>query len=129
MMNLGLVVALVVLSASLSFGQTKQAPVSVTGKKVEATRGASKYERPTTDVVAPQPDNSRGSCCLNFDNYTGYYVDVWVDGTYRGRVSPYDYDGLCVGDGYTTWYAETAGGTYYWEGSGNCSGTYTLNLK
>ncbi len=125
--NVVLTVAMMVLSINFSNAQTKG--VDVIGQKVEASRGAVKHERPTEDVVAPK-DTTRGPvCCLGFDNYTGYYIDVWVDGTYRGRVTPYEYDDLCVTGGITSWYAETAGGSYYWNGSGDCQGSFNIKLK
>lgn len=100
--------------------------------KVESTRG-NKYERPTTDNPVPAPSNSRGSaaysCCIDFDNWTGYYIDVWVDETYRGRLSAWDNSTICVQEGWTTVYAETVGGTYYWSDEGMCSGFYTLKIE
>lgn len=87
-----------------------------------------KYTLPSKDVVAAKPDNSRGSCCLNFDNWTGYIIYVWVDGDYRGTVSPWDEGSICVGDGWTTFYARTAGGTYEWSSEGQCMGYFNIKL-
>ncbi|MGB3345616.1 MAG: hypothetical protein WBA61_17025 [Aequorivita sp.] len=119
---------LVLFSMSVTV-QAQSKPQDVFGQKVEATRGAQKHERPDDNVQMPKPDKSRGACCLNFDNYTGYYIDVWVDDVYRGRVSAYDEGNVCVYDGYTTWYAETAGGTYYWNGKGECQGSFNIKLN
>lgn len=116
----------VVLGISASLAQ----PVTVVGTKMDPARG-SKCEKcvlPTTDTPAPKPDNTRGLCCLDFDNWTGYYLDVWVDNVYRGRVEPWDRDGLCVASGWTTWYVQTAGKTYYWEGEGTCNGDYVIKI-
>jgi len=123
--NVVLTLSMLVLTINYSNAQTKGQ--DVIGQKVEASRGV-KYERPTEDVVAPKENTRGGVCCLGFDNYTGYYLDIWVDETYRGRVAPYDYDDLCVAGGITTWYAETAGGTYYWNGSGDCEGSFNIKL-
>ncbi|MFN5169080.1 MAG: hypothetical protein ACK5DD_05615 [Cyclobacteriaceae bacterium] len=98
----------------------------ITASKVEKSRGASQRALPDDSKPTVKPDKSRGSCCLEFDNYTGYYIDVWVDNAYRGRVAPWDLGSICVGNGYTTWYAETAGGTYSWSDSGQCN---SVNLS
>lgn len=127
-LNVGVVLTMLVLSINYSNAQTKGG-VDVIGKKVEATRGAVKHERPTKDVEAQKEDASRGACCLGFDNYTGYYLDVWVDDVYRGRVAPYKAGDICVANGFTTYYVETAGGTYYWDGSGDCQSSYNIKLQ
>jgi hypothetical protein len=80
-------------------------------------------------VAKPDFSKARGTCCLDFDNWTGYYIDVWVDSEYRGRVSPWEDGDVCVGDGWTTWQAKTAGGTYSWSGSGACSSYVTIKLE
>lgn len=96
---------------------------------VIATKGTPPgYELPTEDIMQPKPDDSRGDCCLNFDNYTGYTIYVWVDDTFRGTVAPWDDDYVCVGTGWTTWFARTAGGTYSWKGQGECRGWFNLKL-
>lgn len=124
--NFLIILVMVCLSFSSfqSFGQR----TDVVAKKVDKNRGASQYTLPTTDVVAPKPDKSRGSCCLNFDNWTGYTIYVWVDGTFKGIVGAWDDGGVCVGSGLTKWYARTAGSTYEWSGEGECVGSYNLKL-
>jgi hypothetical protein len=106
--------------------------MAVAKKKVDATRGANpniKSEAPSTDVEAPKPSKTRGSCTVQFNNNTGYYVKVYVDGTYKGTLSPYEAGTVTVYSGYTTIYCITTGGTYDWTASGNCEGTYTYNLN
>ncbi|MEO6254374.1 MAG: hypothetical protein ABIO79_13760 [Ferruginibacter sp.] len=111
-----------------SFAQSSRG-TDVVGSKVDKSRGASQYTLPTTDVEAPKPDKSRGTCCINFDNWTGYTVYVWVDGVFKGTVNAWQDGGVCVGSGWTKWYARTAGGTYEWSGEGDCQGNYNLKLK
>lgn len=96
---------------------------------IKDSRGAT-LELPDDSKPVPKPDlsSARGSCCLDFDNWTGYYIDVWVDDTYKGRVSPWDDGDVCVGDGWTTWVAKTTGGTYTWSNSGQCNGYYTITI-
>ncbi|PLW93454.1 MAG: hypothetical protein C0592_06105 [Marinilabiliales bacterium] len=82
------------------------------------------------DVERPDPTATRGSYCeLTFDNYTGYYINVWVDGEYRGMLDPWGTGYVTVGSGWTTWYCETSGGTYFWQDKGSCNGEQWWNLK
>lgn len=113
-----------------SFAQGSKARTDVMGTKVDKSRGASQYTLPTKDVAAPKPAKKvRGTCCINFDNWTGYTVYVWVDGVFKGTVNAWQDGGVCVGSGWTKWYARTAGGTYEWSGEGDCQGNYNLKLK
>jgi hypothetical protein len=88
---------------------------------------------PAGDAPVSKP-KKRGYCYMKMDNYTGYYVDIWVEDTYMGRLSPYatsvQFD-VWVPGNWTHWYAKTAGGTYYWSNDSYCndSRTFTLNLK
>lgn len=115
----------VLLLGMMTFAQDG---VDVMAEKVEKSRSASDYVLPTTDVEAPKPDVSRSACCLNFDNYTGYILHVWVDGSYKGSVGPWRDAGVCVAPGPTTWYVRTAGETYSWSGSGDCRSYYNLKI-
>jgi hypothetical protein len=124
-------VAMFILVVLVAAASALAQPSTVKAVKKDPSRG-SKCEKcvvPTTDIAAPKPDASRGQCCLDFDNWTPYILDVWVDGVYRGRVAAWDRDGLCVGSGWTTWYVETIGHTYYWEGEGECNGDYVLTIE
>ena len=102
--------------------------VVVNGKKGEG----SKHLTPPGD---DQPlKKHRGSCYMYMDNYTGYYVDIYVEDKYMGRLSPYAtsvrFD-VWVPGNWTHWYAQTAGGTYYWTNDSYCndSRVFTLNLN
>lgn len=112
-----------------SFAQAKK-KVAVYGKSGSGDKNMS---APAQDEVRPK-GKKRGTCYLYLDNYTGYYVDVWVENQYQGRLSPYAtsvrFDVWTPGD-WTKWYAKTAGGTYYWENSSYCndSRVFTINLK
>lgn len=104
----------------------------LTGAKVEKSRGAARA-MPDDSKPEAKPEKSRGSgpgtCCLSFSNYTGYYVDIWVDNVYRGRLNPWDDGDVCVGNGFTSWYAESSGGTVFWSDASNCNGNKVWNLK
>lgn len=112
----------------VSVGAFAQKATDVIGQKTKPANLA-KFTLPTTDVAAPKPDTRAALCCLNFDNWTGYTLYVWVDGNYKGTVSSWDEGRVCVGDGWTTYYVRTAGGTYEWEGSGNCYSAFNIRLE
>src|ERR1044071_9140071 len=101
-------------------------------KMVAGTRGSKvKTDVPTTDVAAPAPTN-RGTaddCHLTFDNYTGYWIKIYVDGNYKGMVEPWGTGEVWVFGGWTSWYCETAGGTFYWENSGDFFCDCWVNLR
>lgn len=83
---------------------------------------------PAKDMPAPARkggQKTRGMACyVNFDNYTPWYVEAFVDGTYRGTVAPYGDLDTVTGDGPTTIYARarfTDGSMKYWgPRTGNC---------
>ena len=107
----------------------KKTTVKIESKAVDASRGSSnpkiKGEAPTTDKAEGKP---RGTCSVYFDNYSGLYVKVYVDGYYRGTLSPYGSFTVNVADGYTEIYCISTGGTRDWEATGNCTGRYIYSL-
>jgi hypothetical protein len=111
---------------SLSFGQ--ESPKSVTGKKFDKKGAGANLVVPNTDVVAPKPDKTRSQCCISFDNYTGLWLDVWVDGVYKGHIAPWEEGDVCVYSGWTTYYIRSSGGTYEWSDSGDCNGWFSLKI-
>ena len=72
-----------------------------------------------------EEDKSRGDvCCPNYygdliiDNWTGYYIDIYVESKYRGTVAPYDKKVTWAILGTTRLYAkavfEDTGSYLYW---------------
>jgi len=65
---------------------------------------------------------SRGSgvytCWVYFHNYTGYTIDIYVDGYYEGTLGAYADAYITTGDGYTTVYGRSIGQTREWNFSG-----------
>ncbi len=117
-------------ASSNSYAQsTKKVSRTVKAKTVDASRGSNsniKSDAPTSDVAQPK---ARGAACsIYFSNYTGYYVNIYVDGYYRGQLSPWGGGTVVVGDGYTSIYCITAGKTLEWSDAGNCFGSYTFKL-
>jgi hypothetical protein len=110
--------------------KTKVVTRTVKAKTVEASRGANtniKSDMPSSDTPVAQARGA-ASCNINFSNYTGYYVNVYVDGYYKGQLSPWGSGSVVVGDGYTSIYCITAGRTLEWSDAGNCYGSYTFRL-
>mgnify|MGYP003573930785 CR=1 FL=1 len=101
----------------------KEAKVlEVKGQAAEKTRGVSPYiktPKPTSDeVVVPKPDKDEKAradyCKVIVDNWTGFAIDVYVDGTYAGTVSAWSDGYTWAIEGKTQLYAESVGGTTYW---------------
>ena len=128
---LGIFAAVCMLLAfsSTTYAQKKVAR-TVKAKTVDASRGSNsniKSDAPTSDVAQPK---ARGAACsIYFSNYTGYYVNIYVDGYYRGQLSPWGGGTVVVGDGYTSIYCITAGKTLEWSDAGNCFGSYTCKQR
>lgn len=121
-----------ILAFSTSSYAQKPKAISKTVKSatVSASRGANpniKSEAPSSDAPVAQ-SRSANLCSIYFTNYTGYYINIYVDGYYKGQLSPWGGGTVVVGDGYTTIYCITAGKTLEWRDSGNCLGSYTYRL-
>ena len=133
---------LLLLTAIFAFGvtatQAQDKPnkeKTVNSKEVSKTRGANpniKSAKPTTDTPEADPSKSRGSgsgtCQVYFNNHTGYVVDVYVDGNFKGTLAAYGSGNVYVGSGYTTVYCISAGGTREWSDKGDCSYYAAENL-
>ena len=108
----------------------KKVSRTVKAKTVEASRGANaniKSEAPTSDEPVAQARGA-AACSIYFSNYTGFYVNVYVDGYYKGQLAPWGGGTVVVADGYTSIYCITAGKTLEWSDAGNCFGSYTFRL-
>lgn len=133
---------LVVVFAAFMFSsvnaQEKETKVvEVSAAKVESTRGASPHittPKPVNDeVVVPKPaenDKARGGYCkVIVDNWTGYTIDVYVDGDYAGTIAAWDEGYTMAIAGRTKLYAQSVGGTVYWGPSYvDCNTEYTWKL-
>jgi hypothetical protein len=122
------------LTAQVGFGQTgiaqkKQIIKEVTGVKVEKARGENPNIKTGVPTIDKPVEKQRGSCSIYFDNYTGYVINVYVDGYFKGTVDAFGGGWVNVGSGYTTIYCITVGGTYEWKDAGNCEGEYRFKLR
>lgn len=99
------------------------------GTKVVKSRGVSEYVIPSGDVAIEKPVMSRGGCVVKFDNWTGFYIDLWVDKVYKGRLNPWENSQLVLPEGYTEVYCRSMGETYQWQSSGECNEEFSLKLE
>lgn len=84
-------------------------------------------------------DNSRGDYYgpnysdVVIDNWTGYYIDIYVNGNYRGTVSPWDKKVTWAIPGTNTLYAKAVfddGSYLYWGPKATYTGyQYTWKLN
>ena len=74
---------------------------------------------------------SRGTTAtINFDNYTGLFVKVYVDGNYKGTIDAWGKASITVKSGYNSVYLVSVGGTKEWNASpGSTSGVWTYTLR
>jgi hypothetical protein len=130
----GIVVALVVIFALLASAQNApnaSAPTSArtaTDKSAKSRGGPDaniKEDKnqvatndPAQEPAAPpqkggQKQRGPNDCWLTADNYTPWYINVYVDGTYRGQLSPWGKGIVNAGAG-TTLYgrADFPNGSY-----------------
>ena len=125
------VVLAIVLPGSLTTVQGQKGKSKVIELKAQkpTTRGEDpniKGDKDTNDpnsnLAAPQQKGGAktrggGSCEVRFDNRTRWFVKLYVDGSYRGTISPYG-DGVAyTGAGSTTVYARAnfdTGDYLYW---------------
>ncbi len=73
-----------------------------------------------------------GYCRVGIDNWTGWYIRVYVDGTYRGTIAPWDESHCYTGSGPTKIYAVAVfedGSRFTWGPRVvNCSRAYNWEL-
>ncbi len=96
-------------------------------------------QRPINDKNKPAPPStSRGDVYgpdysdVVIDNWTGYYLDIYINGNYRGTVSPYDKKVTWAIPGTNTLYAKAVfndGSYLYWGPQPTYTGySYTWKL-
>jgi type II secretory pathway pseudopilin PulG len=99
----------------------------------EKTRGADeniKTAKPGDDTPKAKVEKTRGeSCYIYVNNYTGYSIDIYVDGDWMGTIAAYATAYTTTYPGNTKFYAKSIGGTRYWGPSYfDCQYEYTWNL-
>ncbi len=123
-----------IIGLTVAFGNKAMAQAPAKKKvAVIAQEVKEKKDLPGPEA-GPREKKTRGYCYAYFDNFTGHYVDIWVEGIYQGRLSPYATSvriDVWVPGNWTKWYAETTDKSLYWSNSSYCndSRVFTLNLK
>lgn len=79
------------------------------GNKVKADE----YTKLAKDYEA-LAGTTRGYCWVRVNNYSSWTVDVYIDGWYKGTLSPGYYSYFKIWEGYTKLYAEGTYTDYYW---------------
>jgi hypothetical protein len=109
-------------------------------RDVEKTRDGSNaniiYRIPATDetgvagpVAKGGTDKGDCGCQLTFDNYTEWYVEIYIDGASQGIVGPWQKNLVTVNSGKRKVYMITAGGSKEWSvDSGTCKGKFTWGI-
>lgn len=102
----------------------------LTATRVVKSRGAEEYVLPdmNDEVAIERPVLSRGGCVVKIDNWTGYYVDLWVDKNYKGRLNPWENSQLIMPNGFDEIYCRTMGESYQWMAGGECNEQFVLSL-
>lgn len=123
--------AFMLIAPNNANAQAKAPTKNVTVKAKSGSSGMNVMQ--PNDNKPREKSKKRGYCYVWFDNPTGYYVDVWVEDIYQGRLAPYStsvrIDVWTPGD-WTKWYAQTIGGSYYWSQSSYCNDSrlFTITL-
>ncbi|WP_316784652.1 hypothetical protein [Pedobacter frigiditerrae] len=126
-LQIWLTVIMMLLGANVFGQQIKKVEIQSTA--VVKSRGANpkiKSDIPAVDVPIAK---ARGGCTIKFDNYTGLYIRVYVDGYYKGTISPWGNATVTTTDGYSSVYLVSAGGTREWTASGDCRTIWNYTLK
>jgi len=120
--------------------QTKQKKtVETVSKQKNAGESIITITVPKTTNVPGSPateDKTKGDvygsdyCDVTIDNWTGYSIDIYIDGAFRGTLAPYDKRVTWAIPGTTKLYAEAYGTSYYWGTySFSCDYAYTWKLS
>lgn len=113
--------------------------VEIKSQEVPKTRSLN----PNIKIKAPKNDNNplpasvkKGNktpglkdCEIVFDNYTGYFIEVYLDGEYKGTIGEWGSLYVTVTSGYAKVYCIITGGTKEWNVEGNCEGNYIWKLQ
>ena len=114
---------------TMAFACVAQAVLTAT--RVVKSRGAeSEYVLPdmNDEVAIERPVLSRVGCVVKIDNWTGYYVDLWVDKNYKGRLNPWENSQLIMPNGFNEIYCRTMGESYQWMAGGECNEQFVLSM-
>ena len=99
------------------------------GEKVTRSRKASKYLLPIQDVEKPKSIIKKGSCVVNIDNHTGFFIDVWIDRVYAGRINPWAGIQVVFPKRWVEFFCKSVGESFIWETEGECNEHFIIKLN
>lgn len=131
--------AFVVCSLTVSAQEKDRKQETIESKRnTEKSTEIESLSKPSNSKTPVAEPRSRGDvygadyCDVVVDNYTGWYIDIYVDNEYRGTIAPYDRRVTWAVKGNTKLYgkAEFDDGSYYYWGPSYVEADYeyTLNL-
>ena len=120
---------LVLAIAFIALADQLTAQTVIMGEKFVKSRGEAEYVIPSTDIAIDKPVLSRGGCVVKLDNWTGYYIDIWIDKNYKGRLNPWASNQLILPKNYTEVYCKSMGNLYHWKAEGECQEEFVLKLE
>jgi hypothetical protein len=101
-----------------------QKVIDITGPKTQNVQ-----DKPAVENKSKGDVYGSDYCDVTIDNWTGYAIDIYIDGSFRGTIAAYDKRVTWAIPGTTKFYAEASGTTYYWGTySFDCSYAYTWKL-
>jgi hypothetical protein len=118
-MHIRTLLVITLLTAGAGAAQAQQPQAKVAENKAERSRGAGADPNVKADrapnhegaTAAPAPaakggERTRGGVSVvHVDNWTQWYIDVYMDGTFCGSMGPWGDTYCYVGSGNTTMYA------------------------
>jgi hypothetical protein len=126
-----LIIGLLGCLFTAAFAQKAELHKALASRHAQKVRGNNPYikvAKPTKDIESPKPDKMRGGCDITFNNQTGYYIDIYVDGNYKSTLAPWESTDVSYTSGYSSVYCITTGGQYDWTASGQCESHYYYDL-
>ena len=124
-------VTFLMVMVAFFFASQVSAQEILTATRVVKSRGAqSEYVVPQGDNAIERPVLSRGGCVVKLDNWTGYYVDIWVNKNYKGRLNPWENSQLILNEEFGEIYCKTMGESYQWKSdAGECNSQFVLQTE
>ncbi len=86
---------------------------NIKGDKQQAVKNDPANEPPAPPKKGGAKTRGFFDCWVTANNYTPWWVDVYVDGTYRGQVAPWGAGTVNAGAGGTTLYGSWASIPYH----------------
>ena len=117
---------LLVVFVAIAFGAKSQ---TLTANEVPEGLDPADYEFPKMEEFEQQMPKDAVMCSVSFENATGFYVDVWIDKSYKGRITPWKRMAMKLASKDYEIYFRTSGGTFQWYSKGDCESAFVLEVE